>query len=148
MPSTHLSLHYHLIFSTKNRVPYIDLDWRPRFHAWIGGTIRSLDAEAEAVGGVADHVHILVGLKATHRLADVVRDVKATSSRWVHKEIKLQEFEWQDGYGAFTVSASLIDAVKKYIAGQDVRHQKHTFQEEYLEFLKQSGVAFDEKYIW
>jgi REP element-mobilizing transposase RayT len=148
MPSTHLSLHYHLIFSTKNRIPYIDPAWRARFHAWIGGAIRAAEGEPEAVGGVADHVHILIGLKATHRLSDAVRDIKASSSRWVHQEIEMQDFAWQDGYGAFTVSASLLSAVKEYIAGQELRHQKRTFQEEYLEFLKQSGVAFDEKYIW
>ena len=79
MPSTHLSLHYHLIFSTKNRVPSIGEAWRGRLHAYLGGVVRNIEGVPEAIGGVADHVHLLIGLRATARLADVVRDVKAVS---------------------------------------------------------------------
>lgn len=114
----------------------------------MGGAIRTLEVIPEAVGGVADHVHLLIGLRATHRLADVMRDVKRTSSAWVHETIGNKEFEWQDGYGAFSVSASAREKVKAYIANQEEHHRKKTFQEEYVELLKLSGVEYDPKYLW
>ncbi len=148
MPSTHLSLHYHLIFSTKERRQLIADDWRGRLHAYLGGAVRGCGGIAESVGGIADHVHLLVGLRATHRLADVLREVKASSSEWIHQEIGLRAFAWQEGYGAFTVSASQLAAVRRYIARQEEHHRRRTFREEYVEFLRQSGVEFDEKYLW
>jgi len=148
MSSTHLSLHCHVIFGTKHQRPLIAADWRPRFHAYLGGAIRTLDAVPEAVGGVADHVHLLIGFRATHWLSDVMRDVKRVSSAWVHETIGDKQFEWQDGYGAFSVSASMIEKVKHYIANQEEHHRKKTFQEEYVEFLKASGVEYDERYLW
>ena len=148
MASTHLSLHYHLVFSTKNRVPNIADAWRGRLHAYLGGVVRNLEGVPEAIGGVIDHVHLLVGLRATARLADIVRDVKAVSSRWVHEETGDRAFSWQEGYGAFTVSASQRDIVRKYIARQEEHHRERTFQEEYVELLKRSGVEYDGRYLW
>jgi REP element-mobilizing transposase RayT len=148
MPSTHLSLHYHLIFSTKDRAAFIKSDWRGRLHAYLGGIINDLGGIPEKIGGVEDHVHLLVGLRATHCLADVLREIKSSSSKWVHEEVKQSRFYWQEGYAAFTVSASQIEAVKSYIANQEAHHRKKTFQEEYLEFLQQSGVEYEEKYLW
>lgn len=148
MPSTHLSLHYHVVFSTKDRAPFIGAAWRERLHAYIGGVVRNVEGVPEAIGGVADHVHLLIGLRATARLADVVRDLKAVSSRWVHDEIGERAFAWQEGYGAFTVSASQREAVREYIAAQKDHHRKRTFQEEYLELLQRSDVEFDERYLW
>jgi len=148
MSSTHLSLHVHVIFGTKHQRPIIAPKWRSRLHAYLGGTAKTLEIVPEAVGGVADHVHFLLGLRATHRLADLVRDLKRVSSAWIHESIGDKEFEWQDGYGAFTVSASLIETVKIYIGRQEEHHVKKSFQEEYLEFLKSSGVEFDERYLW
>ena len=104
MSSTHLSLHYHIVFSTKNREPLITTEWRERLHAYLGGIIRDLGGVPECVGGIADHVHLLIGLKATHRLCDVLRDLKHSSSKWAHETIGIKEFGWQDGYGAFVDS--------------------------------------------
>jgi putative transposase len=123
-------------------------DWRRRLHAYMGGIVNDLGGIPETIGGVEDHVHLLVGLRATHCLADVLREIKASSSRWVHEELNNHLFSWQEGYGAFTVSASQLGAVKNYIANQEEHHRKKTFQEEYLEFLIQSGVEYDEKYLW
>ncbi len=148
MPSTHLSLHYHRVFSTKNRAQIIADAWRGRLHAYLGGVIRTADGVPEAIGGVADHVHLLIGLRATARLADVVRDVKAVSSRWVHDETGERGFSWQEGYGAFTVSASRLGAVREYIAKQEEHHRIRTFQEEYVSLLKRCGVEYDERYLW
>ncbi len=115
---------------------------------YLGGVVRNVEGVPEAIGGVADHVHLLVGLRATARLADVVRDVKAVSSRWVHEDAGDREFSWQEGYGAFTVSASQRDMVREYIARQEEHHRKRTFQEEYVELLKRSGVEYDDRYLW
>ena len=148
MPSTHLSLHYHLVFSTKDRAPLIAVGWRARLHAYLGGVVRNVEGVPESIGGVADHVHLLIGLRSTACLADVVRNVKAVSSRWVHEEIGESAFAWQEGYGAFTVSASQREPVRQYIAQQEEHHRQRTFQEEYLELLQRSGVEYDERYVW
>ena len=148
MPSTHLSLHYHLVFSTKEREPLIADQWRSRLHAYLGGAARTVSGVAEAIGGTHDHVHLLIRLRTTHCLADVLREIKHTSSQWVHETIGVKGFAWQEGYGAFTVSPSKTTAVSRYIARQEEHHRKRTFQEEYLEFLKESGVEYDERYLW
>ncbi len=148
MPSTHLSLHYHVVFSTKDRAPLIRDAWRDRLHAFMGGVLKTSEAVPEAIGGVADHVHLLIGLRATVRLADVIRDLKSVSSKWVHDEISDRSFAWQEGYGAFTVSTSQRELVKDYIARQEEHHRRRSFQEEYRELLRLSGVDFDERYLW
>jgi REP-associated tyrosine transposase len=148
MPSTHLSLHYHLIFSTKDRVAFMHKDWRGRLHAYMGGIVNDLGGVPEKIGGIDDHVHMLVGLRATHRLADVLKEIKASSSKWVHEELKKPLFSWQEGYGAFTISAPQIETVKKYIDNQEEHHRRKTVQEEYIELLRRSGAEYDEKYLW
>ena len=146
MPSTHLSLHYHVVFGTKNHEPMIQAAWRRKLHAYLGGIIRTGDGIAESIGGASDHVHLLIGLRATHRLADVLRELKAVSSGWVHNEIGDRGFAWQEGYGAFTVSASQRGEVR-YIERQEEHHRTRTFRDEYLELLRRSGVEFDERYL-
>ncbi len=148
MPSTHLSLHYHLVFSTKDRASMIVPAWRDRLHAFLGGTVNHLEGVPEAIGGVGDHVHLLVGLNAMHQLSAVMREIKSVSSRWVREEIGIKLFSWQEGYGGFTVGAPQCPAVKKYIMEQERHHRKRTFQEEYMEFLKKGGVTFDDRYLW
>jgi putative transposase len=148
MPSTHLSLHYHIVFSTKERRPLINAEWRERLHSFLGGSIRQLGGVPEAVGGIDDHVHILAGLRATHRLADVVKDIKTASSRWIHTEIDNKLFAWQTGYGAFTVSVSNIEKVKSYILKQEEHHRKMGFQDEYVGLLSLSRVNYDEQFLW
>ena len=148
MPVTHLSLYYHAVFSTHAREPWLAADWRPSLHAYIGGIVADLGGVPLIVGGIADHVHLLMRLKATHTLADVMRDIKRGSSRWVHEQRRRPAFAWQEGYGAFTVSPSRVGAVKSYIANQEAHHRKKTFQEEYLELLKEAGIEYDEAYRW
>jgi putative transposase len=94
MSSTYLSLHYHLVFGTKNRIPSIDIPWRSRLHEYMGGTVRGLGGFPEGIGGTADHVHLLVALKSSHCLADVMRELKKASSAWVHEEIGQRSFAW------------------------------------------------------
>ena len=147
MPATHLSLRYHVVFSTHGRRRIIADPWRDELHAYMGGIIRDVGAVPQSIGGPGDHVHVLLGLKATHALADVIRQIKRGSSEWVHKH-GVKKFAWQEGYGAFTVSSSQLDKVEKYIVNQVEHHRKKTFEEEYVELLRLSGVEFDEKYLW
>ncbi len=148
MPSTHSSLHYHMVFSTKKRAPYIHAEWRTRLHAYLGGIIRTMEGIPLGVGGVDDHVHMLVTLRPVHRISDVLRDLKKSSSIWVHTEIGKRDFSWQEGYGAFTVRRSRIPSVKRYIELQEEHHRKRSFREEYIELLSKHGVEFDERYLW
>lgn len=147
MASTYLSLHYHLVFGTKSRQPLIDPAWRSRLHEYLGGTIRGLGGFPEAVGGVADHVHLLVGLKATHCLADVMRELKKASSVWVHQDLAIDTFAWQEGYAAFAVSATARDSVRRYIANQEEHHRVRSFRDEVIEMLEKAGVTYEPKYL-
>ncbi len=148
MPSTHLSLHFHLVFSTKNRIPMITADWRTNLHTYMGGIVRGINAVPLAIGGIEDHVHLLVGLRATHRLDYVLRDIKADSSGWVHTVVGQKKFEWQSGYLGITVSPSELETVKRYVLNQEEHHRKKTFQEEYLELLRLNGIEYDDRYLW
>ena len=123
-------------------------DWRDNLHSYLGGIAKGLEAVPLAIGGIEDHVHLLVGLRSSHRLDYFLRDLKADSSEWVHKKIGKRMFAWQKGYGAFSVSPSKIDGVKKYVLGQEKHHRRKTFQDEYIELLQASGVDYDERYLW
>jgi putative transposase len=148
MPSTHLSLHYHIVFSTKDRARIISRRWMKDLHGYLGGIITNLGGVPESIGGVEDHVHLLIGLRATHCLADVVRDIKANSSRWANDAAREKGFQWQEGYGAFTVSAILKEKAHRYILKQDEHHRVRSFQEEYVELLQKGMVEYDERYLW
>ena len=140
MPSTHLSLHFHLVFSTKDRMPLIRTEWRADLHAYLGGIVKGIRGVPVAIGGVDDHAHLLIGLRAIHRLDYVVRDIKAGSSGWVHDVIRMKKFEWQSGYLGVTVSPSQIERVRRYILNQEQHHRRQSFQDEYLELLKMSAI--------
>jgi putative transposase len=147
MSSTHLSLNIHLVFGTKNREPMTSTEWMGALHAYLGGTTRGLGAIPLEVGGVVDHVHLLVGVKATHRVSDLVCEIKSESSRWIHEQTGKRNFAWQEGYGAFSVSPSQCDTVRKYIQTQEEHHKRRTFREDYIEMLNRSGVQFDERFV-
>jgi REP element-mobilizing transposase RayT len=129
-------------------VPLIAREWRSNLHGYLGGIVKGINGIPLAVGGIEDHVHLLVGLRATHRLDYVLRDIKANSSGWVHKTIGQKKFEWQSGYLGLTVSPSQIGRVKKYILNQEKHHKRKGFQDEYLELLKLSAIDYDECYVW
>ena len=148
MATTFTNLLYHIVFSTKNRAPIIHAGWRDRLHAYLGGIVRTMDGIPIVAGGVQDHVHLLATLKPVHCLSDVLRDLKKSTSVWVHNEIKERSFAWQEGYGAFTVSRSNLPTVRRYIERQEEHHRRRSFQEEYVELLRKHGVEFDERYLW
>lgn len=145
--STYLSLHYHAVFSTKNRVPCLDATWRNRLFDYLGGSVRGLGGFPQSTGGWNDHVHLLFGLKATHCLSDLMREVKKASSVWISEEIGLKSFTWQEGYAAFTVGYRERDIIKHYIATQEEHHRKKTYTEEVEALLKEAGVEYDPKYL-
>jgi REP element-mobilizing transposase RayT len=147
MPSTHTNLLYHLVFSTRNREPLVAARWRSRLHEYLGGVVAGLDGMPRGIGGVADHVHLLIGLKPTHCLSDFMRELKKASSVWVVEKMSQKQFHWQEGYAAFTVSPSARESVQRYIAGQEEHHRAKTFREELVEFLKKSGMEYDERYL-
>ncbi len=146
MGSTFFSLHYHLVFSTKERRKLIGTEWQQDLHSYLGGIIRGMNGVAEIVGGVADHVHLLVSLRPVHRLADVMRDLKKDSTYWA-KEKYEPRFAWQEGYAAFTVSPGATEAVRNYIANQERHHSKRSFVDELKELLSAAGIEYDEKYL-
>lgn len=148
MPSTYLSLHYHLVFSTRDRQPIIDPLWQPRFYTYIGGIVNKLGGIPNAIGGTDNHVHLLIGLQATHKMCDVLQEIKQTSSYWVNSTFGLNNFAWQKGYGAFSVSQYEMGKIKEYIAQQPEHHQQKSFEQEYLEVLQDNGIKYDERYLW
>ncbi len=146
MASTFLSLHYHIVFSTKERRPFIAPAWRTQLHDYLGGTVNGLGGFSQRVGGVADHVHLLVGLKATHCLAEFMRELKKATSVWA-RENHEPEFAWQDGYAAFTVSASKRAVVREYIGNQEAHHAKRDFVSELKDLLEKHEVEYNERYL-
>ncbi len=148
MPQSYTCLHYHLVFSTKNRVPVIAPEIQPRLWEYLGGIVRDLGGTPLQIGGIEGHVHLLVTLRQEAALKDVLRELKSGSSKWFHDTFPdVREFWWQTGYGAFTVSHSNIDAVKKYIANQEEHHKKRNFEDEFRALLEKHGIAFKEEYL-
>jgi len=149
MANTYTCLHYHVIFSTKNRERWLVPDIEQRVWQFIGGIARAHRMTALQVGGVEDHIHALVTAPPTIAPCQIAQFLKGDSSKWIHEEFSaLRNFGWQDGYGAFTVSKSDIPQVIQYIQNQREHHRKKTFQEEYLEFLHANGIEYDERYLW
>jgi REP element-mobilizing transposase RayT len=148
VPQSFTCLHYHLIFSTKNRVPLITSDWQPRLFEYLGGILRAEEGCLVAAGGMPDHIHLLARLSKQVSVSDALRVVKANSSKWVNETFpERRDFAWQAGYGAFAVSYSSLGAVKRYLANQAEHHRQRTFQEEFLEFLRRHDIEFDERYL-
>jgi putative transposase len=147
MPSTYTSLHYHLVFATKHREPFIEAAWRARLHQYMGGVVRENHGIALCVGGVEDHVHLLVGLRPTHRLSDFMRALKSASSAWAKARCSLAGFQWQEGYSAFTVCDSGLTRVKRYIERQEEHHQRQSYRDELMAYLRATGIEFDERYL-
>jgi len=145
--STYLSLRYHLIFSTKKREPCITAKWRPLLHRYLGGIVSSLGGNAHAIGGTNDHIHLLVELRATHALADFMRDLKRGSSSWVHSDVPLPTFAWQEGYAAITVSPSAMHEVRRYIDNQEEHHRHQSSREELKSLLDRAGIPYDERFF-
>ena len=128
-------------------MPLIDSEMQPRLHSYMGGILRELKVTPLIVNGIADHVHLLVGLTPAASVSDTMRILKTNSSRWMH-ETYGKPFAWQSGYGAFSVSQSNLDAVREYIARQAEHHRRMSFKEEFVSLLRRHNIEFDELLIW
>ena len=149
MPQSFIDIIIHFVFSTKNRRRSIDPSIQPRLHENIGGIVKNKGGKILAIGGMADHIHLLVSLPKNISISDFIRDIKANSSRWMHRQYAFQKkFSWQNGYGAFSVSHSRLDPAIEYIKGQKRHHRSLTFREEVLDFLKRRNLPYDERYMW
>lgn len=149
MAGTYTKLINHIVFSTKNRQPFISQQIEAELHKYIGGIIRGIEGSCLEINGMPDHVHILALLPPKIAVSDALRDIKANSSKWVHETKRdLQRFGWQDGFSAFSVSKSQVEPVRKYIVEQKLHHKKHDFKTELLGLLDKHEVEFDERYIW
>lgn len=150
MPQSLAQILVHVVFSTKDRCPYLrDRVIRDEMHAYLGGILSNLGCQSIIVGGVEDHVHLLASLSRTCTAADMVKEVKRGSSLWIKsKSADLQEFSWQNGYGIFSIGASQIPVVKEYIANQEQHHQRVSFQDEFRVLLQRYNIEFDERYVW
>jgi putative transposase len=147
MPNTYTNLVDHIVFSTKNRQPLITEDFKEELYCYIGGIIRAEGGVQIEVGGIADHVHILAKFKPSIAVSDVIRLIKANSSKWANEGKSKQGFAWQEGYSAFSVSESQVVAVRRYIRNQEQHHRRQTFQEELVALLDRHGVEYDVRYL-
>jgi REP element-mobilizing transposase RayT len=147
MAHSYTKLLYHLVFSTIERRPLITKTLRPLLYDYLGGTVRGLDGVAIEIGGVADHVHLLVRMPRTIAVDVFLQKLKANSSGWVTRT-QAVKFNWQRGFGAFTVSESQVEKVRRYIQNQEAHHSKESFEEEFKAILKAHKVEFDEEYLW
>ena len=147
MPHTYTKLLFHIVFSTKERAPFIADNERDRIYGYIGGTIRGLGGICIEIGGVEDHVHILLALKPTMSVAKFVQDLKPAVTKWAREQVH-PKFEWQNGYGAFTVGESQAETVRKYIRGQKEHHRKAAYDEEFMELLARANIDFEARFLW
>ena len=149
MANTYTSLHYHIIFSIKNRTGWIKPEIESRIWSCIGGIARMHKMTALQIGGCDDHVHALIQAPPVYSAAEIAQYLKGESSKWIHETFAAMcHFGWQDGYGAFTVGKADLPDVIRHIQNQHEHHRRKTFQEEYLEFLKEYGIEYDERYLW
>jgi putative transposase len=149
MPQSLAKILIHLIYSTKNREPFLVEELRDELHRYTGGILKELGSPAILINSVEDHVHILFSLSRTESISHVVQETKTGTSKWLKtKGPNFAKFQWQNGYGAFSVSQSKIDSVMKYVANQREHHRRKTFQDEYKEFLERYQIDYDERYVW
>jgi REP element-mobilizing transposase RayT len=148
MAHTYCSSLFHCVFSTKERRKIIAPELQARLWAYMGGIAREHEMKALAVGGMDDHAHILLSLPSSLAIAKAMRQIKSVSSRWLHKTCALRNFDWQEGYGAFSIGWAQIKTTREYIAHQREHHQKRDFQTEFLAFLKKHHMEYDPHYIW
>jgi REP-associated tyrosine transposase len=145
MRNTYSKLNYHLVFSTKNRIPMIDKSFQDELYGYIGGILRGSGGVLLTAGGMPDHVHLLAGWGTSISVATMLRLMKTNSSKWMNERpgMAIGRFGWQEGYGAFTVSESQIAVVRKYILNQEEHHRNLSFDEEFRILLKRHGIPYD-----
>lgn len=149
MANTYTQLYVHLVFAVKGRANLISTRWKERLYQYITGIITHKNQKLMVINGMPDHLHLLIGIKPDCMLSDLVRDIKANSSKWINEhKFVTGKFEWQSGFGAFTVGQSQIKTVVNYILNQEEHHRSKTFREEYVEFLSAYQIEFKSEYIF
>jgi REP element-mobilizing transposase RayT len=147
MATTFANLLYHVVFSTKDRIPSINDEIREGLYEYMGGIIRGEGGILLEIGGMPDHVHLLVKLKTDVTVALMVQKIKGKSSKWHNERLVRERFAWQSGYGIFSVSASLVERVRRYIRSQEEHHRRVSFKDELMTLLKRNGIPYDERYL-
>jgi REP element-mobilizing transposase RayT len=149
MPQSLSSILVHLVFSTKNREPFITPAIETELHPYMATVFRENNCPSLIIDGTADHIHALFVLGRTITVANLVEEVKTGSSKWIKtKATQFRNFHWQKGYGAFSIGQSNVEQLKRYIRNQKQHHRRVTFEDEYRDFLKRYNVQFDERYVW
>jgi len=149
MANTYTQIHVHFVFAVKFRHGIIQTKWKDNLYKYITGIVQNNNHKLLEINGMPDHIHILIGLRPSQSISDLMKDVKQGSSLWINENrLTSEHFEWQEGYGAFSHSKSQIDSVIHYIQNQEAHHKKKTFREEYLDFLQKFEIEYDEKYIF
>jgi REP element-mobilizing transposase RayT len=148
MPQSFASVYLHIVYSTKKREPFITTELRTKLYAYLRTTAQGTGTKLLDIGGMPDHVHLLLSFGREVTIAEAVKTIKGASSRWVHDKFPHLPFEWQAGYGSFSVGFPELPALRVYIANQETHHTSVTFQDEYRELLSRHGLEWDEKYVW
>ncbi|HSK14510.1 MAG TPA: IS200/IS605 family transposase [Phnomibacter sp.] len=149
MAGTFSQIYIHYVFAVKGRANLLDKKWRQEVFKYMNGIIKGKEQKPIIVNGVGDHVHVLVGIKPSISIADLIRDIKNNSSRFINEQKWLKgKFEWQEGYGAFSVSPAQLDVLYNYILNQEMHHEKRSFREEYHQFLNEYQISFEERFLF
>ncbi|HRK28430.1 MAG TPA: IS200/IS605 family transposase [Chitinophagales bacterium] len=149
MPNTYTQLYVHAVFAVKGRANLISPKWKEKLYQYITGIITNKNQKLMVINGMPDHLHLLIRLKPDCTLSDLIRDIKANSSKWINEQkFVMGKFEWQTGFGAFTIGQSQIQSVVNYILNQEEHHKKKTFREEYIEFLNAYEIDYKPEYIF
>lgn len=149
MANTYTKLYYHIVFAVKGRANLISIKWKEELYKYISGIVSNKSQKLIIINGMPDHIHLLIGMKPDKSLSDTVRDVKANSSKFINEKKWISgKFEWQTGFGAFTLGYSQLDTVVNYIKTQELHHEKKSFREEYLDFLQRYEIDYQTEYIF
>jgi putative transposase len=149
MANTYTQIHLQFVFAVKYRAAVIDKSWKDELYKYITGIVQNNKHKMLCINGVADHIHIFIGMKPTQSVSDLLQDIKGSSSKWINEKGFIKgKFEWQEGYGAFSYSMSHIQNVIRYIENQEEHHRKKSFLEEYIAFLDEFEIEYNERFIF
>jgi len=149
MPNTYTQIHLQFVFAVKYRKAMIHASWKEELHKYITGIVQAHNHKLLAINSMPDHIHILIGMRPTQSISDLMQDIKSNSSKWINeKGFSERKFYWQEGYGAFSYSLSHVQNVINYILNQEEHHRKKSFQEEYIEFLDLFEVEYDARFVF
>lgn len=149
MANTYTQIHIHIVFAVQNRECLIINTWKDELYKYITGIIQNHDHKVLAINGMPDHLHILIGMRPTQSISDLMQDIKGDSSKWINQKGFIRgRFKWQEGYGAFSYTKSQVENVVNYIRNQEAHHRKKSFSDEYHDLLERFGVEYDERYVF